>query len=119
MPAPGNFDELRELVKGTRFESVADDEGKLKALLLKEMQASDDPVTREIGTGIAGGSMTWRTVVSSGVYGEYLERGMAAMRDLDFDATFASVPPEEAPQPRRTERDEDEPFTRNVLKRRR
>lgn len=66
-----------------------------------------------------GESMTWRTVVSSGVYGEYLERGIAAMRDLDFDATFASVPSEEPPQPGRTERDEDEPFTRNVLKRRR
>lgn len=122
MTTPANFDQLRELAQGTQLESYVSDEKELEALLLKEMQASPDPVTREIGAGIAGGSMTWRTVVSSGVYTDYIERGMAAMRDLDFGATFGALAEEEPPRPAApppNEHDEDEPFNRSVLKRRR
>lgn len=121
MTKPGDFDQLRELARGTRLEPCLNDEKQLEALLLKEMQASKDPVTREIGAGIAGGSMTWRTVASSGVYADYIERGMAAMRDLDFGATFGALAKEQPapPAPPPTEHDEDAAFDRGVLKRRR
>jgi hypothetical protein len=117
-----NFDELLKLARGTRLESYANDEEKLKAFLIKEMQASTDPVTREIGDGIAGGSMTWRTVAASGAYREYIERGARTMSELDLGATFESVKSEQEHrpgQPRAADDDEDDYFSRPVLRRRR
>lgn len=65
---PPDLNALIDLARGTKFESVARDEKKLEELLLKEMQASEDPMTREIGSGIADGTMTWRTVASTSAY---------------------------------------------------
>ncbi|GAB3449177.1 hypothetical protein [Actinophytocola sediminis] len=119
---PANLNALIQLAKGTKFESVAGDEQKLEELLLKEMQASDDPMTREIGSGIADGTMSWRTVGSTGAYSDYLQRGVQAMRDFDFGATFDALAAERAANERAAEKarpqDEDEPFTRSVLKNR-
>jgi hypothetical protein len=121
---PANLDALINLAKGTRFESVARDEKKLEELLLKEMQASDDPMTREIGSGIADGTMTWRTVASTSAYADYIDRGVEVMRRFDFGAEIDALAAEQAASERtaeqaKQEQDEDEPFSRGVLKRRR
>jgi hypothetical protein len=122
---PDNLNALINLAKGTKFESVARDEKKLEELLLKEMQANDDPMTREIGTGIADGTMTWRTVASTSAYADYIDRSVEAMQRFDFGATFEALAAERAANERAAEQareqkdqDEDEPFSRGVLKRR-
>lgn len=123
---PANLNALINLAKGTKFESVAGDERKLEELLLEEMQASDDPMTREIGSGIADGTMTWRTVASTRAYADYIDRGVEAMQRFDFGATFDALAAEQAASDEAAEQarqqkdqDEDEPFSRGVLKRRR
>lgn len=122
---PANLNALINLAKGTKFESVARDEKKLEELLLKEMQASDDPMTREIGSGIADGTMTWRTVASTRAYAAYIDRSVEAMQRFDFGATFDALAAEQAASERAAEhakqqqdQDEDEPFSQGVLKRR-
>lgn len=123
---PANLDALVQLAKGTKFESVARDEQKLEELLLKEMQASDDAMTREIGSGIADGTMTWRTVASTSVYADYIGRGVEAMQRFDIGAEIDALAADQAASERAAEKakqkqegDEDEPFSRGVLKRRR
>jgi hypothetical protein len=121
---PADLTALINLAKGTRFESVARDEKKLEEMLLEEMRASDDPMTREIGNGIADGSMTWRTVASTSAYADYIGRGVEAMQRVDFGAAFDALAAEQAAGEQAAEqakhqKDEDEPFTRGVLKRRR
>jgi hypothetical protein len=119
---PASLNELIKLTKGTRFEAVARDEKKLEELLLREMKASDDPMTREIGSGIADGSMTWHTVATSSVYSEYLDHSVEAMQRFDFKGTFDALAAEQAETERKAEqakeRDQDEPFSRSVLKKR-
>jgi hypothetical protein len=119
---PARLNELVKLTKGTEFEAVARDEKKLEELLLKEMKASDDPMTREIGSGIADGSMTWHTVATSSAYSEYLDRSVEAMERFDFKGTFDALAAEQAEAEQKAEqakqRDEDEPFSRSVLKKR-
>jgi hypothetical protein len=120
---PASLNELIKLARGTRFESAAADEKKLEELLLKEMQASDDPMTREIGSGIAGGSMTWHTVATNSAYSDYVDSSVEAMQRFDFTETFDALAAEQAEAERKTEQakhrdDEDEPFSRGVLKRR-
>lgn len=120
---PANLDELLKLAKGTRFESAAADDRKLEELLLDEMQASDDPMTREIGAGIAGGTMTWRSVATDAAYADYFEQSVTAMRQFDFGAEFDAMASERDANERRVaeaaERDDAEPVSRGVLKRRR
>lgn len=123
---PANLNAMINLAKGTKFESVARDEKKLEELLLKEMQASSDPITREIGSGIADGTMTWRTVASTRAYADYIDRGVEAMRRFDFGAAFDALAAEQAANEREAEQakqqrdqDDDEPFSRGVLKLRR
>lgn len=108
---PANLNALIELTKGTSFESVAGDERKLEELLLKQMRASDDPMTREIGAGIADGSMTWRTVASTSAYAEYIDRGVRAMAEFDFGAVFDAMAAEQAENASMAEDDEDEVYS--------
>jgi hypothetical protein len=86
------------------------------------MRSSDDPMTREIGSGIADGSMTWHTVATSSAYSAYVDGSVEAMRRFDFKETFEALAAEQAEAEQKAEqakqRDEDEPFSRSVLKRR-
>lgn len=122
---PASLAALIGLAEGTKFEAVARDEKKLEELLLKEMRASDDPITREIGSGISDGTMTWRTVASTSAYSEYINRSVEAVQRFDFGAAFDALAAEREANERaaeqakeQKERDEDEPFSRGVLKRR-
>lgn len=117
---PVDLNALIKLTKGTRFESVAGDERKLEELLIREMQTSDDPITREIGSGIADGSMTWHTVASTSAYAEYIDRGVQAMAQFDFGAAFDALAAERAANERAAaeaegQEDDDEVFSRGVL----
>jgi hypothetical protein len=120
---PVSLNELIKLARGTEFESAARDEKKLEELLLKEMRASDDPMTREIGSGIADGSMTWHTVATNSAYSDYVDSSVEAMRRFDFKETFETLAAKQAEAEQKAEQtrqrdDDDEPFSRGVLKRR-
>jgi hypothetical protein len=135
---PANLDALLAMAKGTRWESVARDEKALERLLVEEMKKSTDPMTKEIGSGLADGSMTWRSVATSSAYAEFLEQGAEGMRDFDFAAAFGgaaeggdagsdkdgdsggdkgSDPGGTRQRPRR-DYDEDEPFERDIVRKR-
>jgi hypothetical protein len=120
---PAKLDELIKLAEGTEFESAAKDEKKLEELLLREMRKSDDPMTREIGSGIADGSMTWHTIATSSAYSDYVNSSVEAMRRFDFKETFEALAAKQAEAEQKAEQarqrdDDDEPFSRGVLKRR-
>jgi hypothetical protein len=135
-PKPANLDALLAMAKGTRWESVARDEKALERLLVEEMKKSSDPMTREIGSGLADGSMTWRSVATSSAYADHLEQGAEGMRDFDFAAAFGGAAEDggrggdaagdaagddgagKAGDKPRRDYDEDEPFERNVLRKR-
>lgn len=52
-------------------------------MFLDTLKASDDPMRREIGSGIADATMTWRTVATSFAYAEFVEQSLAQAREFD------------------------------------
>ncbi|MDQ3401806.1 MAG: hypothetical protein M3548_00205 [Actinomycetota bacterium] len=82
---PNNLTALVDLATGIRWEQVAGDEAKLEELLVREMAASADPMTREIGSGLADGSMNWHTIATSSGYADYLNHSLDALRGFDFE----------------------------------
>ncbi|GAA4429957.1 hypothetical protein GCM10023148_34550 [Actinokineospora soli] len=82
---PADIKGLVDLARGTPWERVVADEAALEQVLVKEMAASADPLTKEIGAGLADGSMTWRTVASTSAYAEFVGRGLDALRSYDFE----------------------------------
>lgn len=123
---PANLDELVNLAKGTKHESIARDPKQLEELLLKEMKKSDDPMTREIGSGLADGTMTWRTLATNSAYAEFLDSAQEAVRLFDYGAAFEEMAAEQAraenpPERRRRPAEEpaDDPlFSGGLLKKR-
>lgn len=106
---PGDLRALIELTKGTRWESVAQDEAALEALLIQEMAKSPDPMTREIGSGLADGSMTWHSVAGGSAYASYVDDNLSAMRDFDFGQAVDTIAAEkERAERERAARDEHE-----------
>ncbi|MGQ0839855.1 hypothetical protein [Actinokineospora sp.] len=107
---PPNLAELIKLADGTRYEHVAHDEAKLEQLLVEAMRTSADPITREIGSGIADGTMTWHTVATSSVYADYVHDSMDALQRFDFDAVAVEMAAEKvaAEQEEATRREQDE-----------
>lgn len=115
---PRDLNELRALAKGTKYESIAGDRQKLEELLIQEIKGSKDPVLREIGSGLADGSMTWRTVVTSSAYADYLSRGMDKLTEVDLNEVFEAARAEQAAQePKREPRPprDEEPHERDTL----
>lgn len=106
MNQPANLTELLKLAKGTRYESVAGDEQEVERLFLDALKNSADPMTREIGSGIADGSMTWQDVATSSAYAEHLGEHVEAMRDFDPAAALGALAEEDASA---EESEEDEP----------
>jgi hypothetical protein len=82
---PGSMAELLKLVEGTEFEHIARDENKLRDLMYEAMKTSDDPMTREIGEGLASGTMTPMTIASTSAYADYLDQNLQALHQFDGD----------------------------------
>jgi hypothetical protein len=80
---PTSLDKLIELAKGTPYEHVAKDEQALERMFLETLKASDDPIRREIGSGIADGTMTWRTVATHSAYAEFVEQSLEKAKEFD------------------------------------
>jgi hypothetical protein len=85
------MDELLKLVEGTEFEAVARDEAKLQKLVYDAMKASDDPMTREIGEGLASGTITPMTIASTSAYAGFLDDNLQALQRFDGDALVDSL----------------------------
>lgn len=123
---PTGLDKLIELAKGTPYEQIAKDEQALERMFLDTLKASDDPMLREIGSGIADGTMTWHTVATHSAYTEFVEQSLAKAKEFDGDALTEELGrereksiKEEGRQRERTEQDDSEDLFRGgVLKRR-
>lgn len=122
---PSSLDKLIELAKGTPYEHVAKDEQALERMFLDTLKASGDPMRREIGSGIADGTMTWRTVATSSAYAEFVEQSLAEAREFDGSAVTEQLVRERektAEEQRRAraraEVDDTEDVFTGVLKRR-
>jgi hypothetical protein len=96
---PADRNEFVQLVEGTEYAALRD-ESKLEQMLIDTMKGSDDPITREIGESLANGTMTWGTLATTSAYSGFLDRGLTALQDFDFnglveDLTAVEVEPDE------------------------
>jgi hypothetical protein len=82
---PASRDRFLELVEGTEHAEILRDEATLEKIIIDALKASDDPVTREIGEGRADGTLTWRTIATTSAYSGFLENGLTALREFDFN----------------------------------
>jgi hypothetical protein len=55
---PVSRNEFLKLIEGTEYAEVLRDESKLEKTVIDAMKGSDDSITREIGEGLANGTMT-------------------------------------------------------------
>lgn len=93
---PASYEALVAMAKGTKYERIATDEAERDRLLFEAMRASDDPITREIGSGLADGSMTWHDVATSSAYAESVSQKLATLQDFDFGAIVTEMEQEKA-----------------------
>lgn len=110
---PTSKRELTRLAEGTEFEDIAKDEAKLERLLFEAMKSSDDPMTREIGHGLAGGTMSWRTIATTSAYSDFLDRSLAALGQFDLGGLVDTLQTAQAEAARkeadeRRQRDDDD-----------
>ena len=103
-PFPASYEKLVELASGTKYEQVANDPVNLERQLVEAMRTSADPMTREIGSGLADGSLTWRAVGTSSAYAEYVQRSLDAMRTFNFAAVVNEMDQEKAEAEQERER---------------
>jgi hypothetical protein len=82
-PFPSNLSKLIEQAKGTPYEDLVKDEEALRKAFLNTLKTNDDPRLREIGNGIADGTMTWLQVASSSAYAEVIDEKVAGLREFD------------------------------------
>lgn len=82
---PASRSEFLKLVEGTEYAEVLRDESKLEKIVIDAMKGSDDPLTREIGEGLAGGTMSWSKVATTSAYADFLDRGLTALQQFDFN----------------------------------
>lgn len=104
---PASRGEFLKLVEGTEYAEVLRDEAKLERLVIDAMKGSDDPITREIGEGLAGGSMTWQTIATTGAYSSFLDRGLTAVQEFDFNGLAQNLEAAKAEGARPTASDRD------------
>lgn len=81
---PAERSEFLKLVDGTEHAEVLRDESKLERIVIEAMTTSDDPIAREIGEGLMGGTMTWLTIATTPAYSVFLDRGLTALQQFDF-----------------------------------
>jgi hypothetical protein len=83
---PRSKEEMLRLVEGTPFEEVAKDEDRLREIVYDAMRTSDDPMTREIGEGLASGAVTPMELASIGAYRDFLDQKIQSMEAFDGEA---------------------------------
>jgi hypothetical protein len=106
---PKSRAEFLAALRGTQYEELFRDESKLDATFADLLKRSADPLAREIGSGLADGTLTKEQVGGSGVYAEFVSGGLGALRQLDYGEVFDSVAEEQeqAREEAATEEDED------------
>jgi hypothetical protein len=82
---PASRSEFLKLVEKTGYAGVLRDESKLEKMVIDALKGSDDPVTREIGEGLAGGTLGWHTIAMTSAYSGFLDRGLTALQQFDFN----------------------------------
>jgi hypothetical protein len=116
---PTSPDKLIELAKGTPYEGIATDEQAAERMFLDTLKASDDPMLREIGSGVADGSMTWSTLATNSAYADLLEESLAKAREFDPGVVVEELGRERAKaeeEQRRAEGDDAEDVFQGVFR---
>ena len=85
---PASRREFMKLVEGTEYAEVLRDEAKLRKIVVDALASSGDPLTREVGEGLASGTMSWSTIAATSAYTEFLDRGLTALRQFDFNGLW-------------------------------
>ena len=124
---PTNLNKLVELAEGTPYEHLATDEQALERMFLDALKASNDPMLREIGSGIADRSMTWHTIATHSAYAEFVEESLQKAKEFDGGVLAEELGREQEraaeaerrEQERAEESDSKDLFGGGVLKKRR
>ena len=86
---PGHFPASRtaflKMIEESPHADLLRDEQRLRKCVVDAMKTSDDPLTREIGEGLAGGTMSWHTVATTSAYSDFVDRSLAALQQFDFN----------------------------------
>lgn len=108
---PTSRSEFLKMVEASPYAEVLRDETRLRAAVIDALKQSEDPVTREIGEGLSGGTMTWTTIATTSAYADFLQRGCAALRQFDLAKLAADLSAAPDPRPavpaRRDDSEED------------
>lgn len=91
MSFPQNRAEFLAALRGTRYEELFRDESKLDAMFADLLKRSDDPMAREIGSGLADGTLTKEQVGGSDVYADFVSSGLSALRQVDYGEALGTV----------------------------
>jgi hypothetical protein len=83
---PASRSEFLEFVEASPFAEILRDESRLRTIILDAMKQSDDPMAREIGEGLASGTMSSKMIATTSAYSEFLNQGLSALRQFDFAA---------------------------------
>jgi hypothetical protein len=93
---PASKSEFVKLVEGTEYGEILRDESRLEKIVVDVLKASDDPMAREIGEGLAGGTMSWRTIATTSAYADFLKGGLTALQQFDFNGLAEDLAAAEA-----------------------
>jgi len=121
------MNDLVAMAQRTKYAELVKDRAQLESLLLTQMKSSNDPMVREIGSGLADGTMNWRTLATNSAYADFMATAGESAESFTLDparATFEAeaepVPEKPAPRdPRVEDRAADEPLFRGELLRKR
>ena len=80
-----------KLAAGTELGALLRDESKLEKVVIDALKASADPMAREIGEGLASGTMSWSTIATTSAYADFLDRNLAALRQFDFNGLVGEL----------------------------
>ena len=80
---PHTTEELLAAVRGTPYDALLRDEATFDAVMFDLLKQSRDPVAREVGEGLADGSLSVRQLGDSDVYADFVRRGLDSAATLD------------------------------------
>lgn len=84
---PQSSQEIEDLVTGTEYEELFRDPQRMRSFLIEQLRANEDPMAREIGEGLADGTLTDEQLTASRAYADHLSQKMRELCDVDYTET--------------------------------
>lgn len=83
--------QFRDAIAGTRYEELFRDERKVDQLFIDLLKTSDDPMAREIGSGLADGTLTKEQLAQGSVYADFVQQNLASLQQMNMQEAFDEV----------------------------